>query len=145
MRRLAPVARISASACGRIRFSAAGSSGGAMSAARPSHWSLLKTVKRFQERNSFRFVAGLRGALCKPKLARHSAKRKASARRRGDSLLTRATDYDWRMPRVKLSRIFGSGASIGPGKATLLEGIRNSGSISARHAAAIARETAFGI
>jgi molybdenum-dependent DNA-binding transcriptional regulator ModE len=27
--------------------------------------------------------------------------------------------------------IFGSGASIGPGKATLLEGIRNSGSISA--------------
>jgi len=49
------------------------------------------------------------------------------------------------MPRVKLSRIFGSGASIGPGKATLLEGIRNSGSISARRAAAIARETAFGI
>ena len=35
------------------------------------------------------------------------------------------------MPRIKLSIIFESGARIGPGKATLLESIRDTGSISA--------------
>lgn len=35
------------------------------------------------------------------------------------------------MPRVKISLIFESGARIGPGKARLLESIRESGSISA--------------
>ena len=35
------------------------------------------------------------------------------------------------MPRVKVSIIFESGARIGPGKARLLESIRDSGSISA--------------
>src|SRR5215218_5210018 len=35
------------------------------------------------------------------------------------------------MPRVKISLIFESGARIGPGKARLLESIRETGSISA--------------
>jgi molybdate transport repressor ModE-like protein len=35
------------------------------------------------------------------------------------------------MPRVKISLIFESGARIGPGKARLLESIRDTGSISA--------------
>jgi molybdate transport system regulatory protein len=35
------------------------------------------------------------------------------------------------MPRVRISIVFESGARIGPGKATLLEGIRDTGSISA--------------
>jgi molybdate transport system regulatory protein len=35
------------------------------------------------------------------------------------------------MPRVKLSIVFDSGARVGPGKAALLEGIRDTGSISA--------------
>jgi molybdate transport system regulatory protein len=35
------------------------------------------------------------------------------------------------MPRIKLSVVFESGARIGPGKAALLESIRDSGSISA--------------
>src|SRR5947207_9237985 len=35
------------------------------------------------------------------------------------------------MPRVKLSIVFESGARIGPGKAALLESIRDTGSISA--------------
>jgi molybdate transport system regulatory protein len=35
------------------------------------------------------------------------------------------------MPRVKLSIVFESGARIGPGKAALLESIRETGSISA--------------
>lgn len=35
------------------------------------------------------------------------------------------------MPRIKLSIVFESGARIGPGKAALLESIRNTGSISA--------------
>jgi molybdate transport system regulatory protein len=35
------------------------------------------------------------------------------------------------MPRVKLSIVFESGARIGPGKAALLESVRNTGSISA--------------
>ena len=35
------------------------------------------------------------------------------------------------MPRIKLSIVFESGARIGPGKAALLESIRDTGSISA--------------
>src|SRR5467141_2342222 len=35
------------------------------------------------------------------------------------------------MPRVRISIVFESGARIGPGKATLLESIRDTGSISA--------------
>jgi molybdate transport system regulatory protein len=35
------------------------------------------------------------------------------------------------MPRIKLSIIFESGARIGPGKAALLESVRETGSISA--------------
>ena len=35
------------------------------------------------------------------------------------------------MARVRVSIVFGSGARIGPGKATLLESIRDTGSISA--------------
>ena len=35
------------------------------------------------------------------------------------------------MPRLKISIVFESGARIGPGKATLLESIRDTGSISA--------------
>ena len=35
------------------------------------------------------------------------------------------------MPRLKVSIVFESGARVGPGKAKLLEGIRNTGSISA--------------
>jgi len=35
------------------------------------------------------------------------------------------------MPRVRISIVFESGARIGPGKAKLLESIRNTGSISA--------------
>src|SRR5215207_3892762 len=35
------------------------------------------------------------------------------------------------MPKIKVSIVFESGARIGPGKATLLESIRNTGSISA--------------
>jgi molybdate transport system regulatory protein len=35
------------------------------------------------------------------------------------------------MARLRVSIVFGSGARIGPGKATLLESIRDTGSISA--------------
>jgi len=35
------------------------------------------------------------------------------------------------MPRIKLSIVFEAGARIGPGKARLLESIRDTGSISA--------------
>src|SRR2546430_12828034 len=35
------------------------------------------------------------------------------------------------MPRLKVSIVFESGARVGPGKATLLESIRDTGSISA--------------
>jgi molybdate transport system regulatory protein len=49
-----------------------------------------------------------------------------------DALSVRPRErYDLLMPRIKISIVFESGARIGPGKAKLLESIRNTGSISA--------------
>jgi len=84
MRRSAPVARISASACGRMRFSASGAGGGAISAGRSSALVGVEDGEALEERDRCGLVAGFEPWLRGPALGRRSAFDDDPGRRAGD-------------------------------------------------------------